>query len=94
MTVYSSSLQVIQIYKDPDGNPLKRGNRASGLSRGTPYSQSIEALQNRARIDQAEKEAEEAKSTLPMRTEEDGCANALGKIEAPETRANADQGEY
>ena len=61
MTVYSSSLQVIQIYKDPDGNPLKRGNRASGLSRGTPYSQSIEALQNRARIDQAEKEAEEVK---------------------------------
>lgn len=54
--------QVIQIYKDPDGNPLKRGTRASGLSRGTPYSASMDALQNRVRLDQAEKEAEEVLS--------------------------------
>jgi len=56
--------KVIQIYKDPDGNPLKRGDKGSVLSRGARYSQSIDALQNRSRIDQAEREAEEVKPPI------------------------------
>lgn len=40
---------------------MKRGDKDSVLSRGARYSQSIDALQNRSRIDQAEREAEEVK---------------------------------
>ena len=41
---------------------MKRGDKDSVLSRGARYSQSIDALQNRSRIDQAEREAEEVKA--------------------------------
>ncbi|KAL9973239.1 hypothetical protein ACROYT_G019663 [Oculina patagonica] len=85
--------KVIQIYKDPDGNPLKRGTRASGLSQGTPYCQSMDTLQNRVKLERAEKEVEEADSKLSMRADEDGYANADDKIEETGARANAEQGE-
>lgn len=50
-------LQVIQIYKDPDGNPLRRGGKqSSGFSRGTPFTRSLEAIQNHAMIEEENKE--------------------------------------
>ena len=55
--VLFSLLQVIQIYKDPDGNPLRRGGKqSSGFSRGTPFTRSLEAIQNHATIEEENKE--------------------------------------
>ena len=55
--VLFSHLQVIQIYKDPDGNPLRRGGKqSSAFSRGTPFTRSLEAIQNHAMIEEENKE--------------------------------------
>ncbi|KAJ7363242.1 hypothetical protein OS493_011524 [Desmophyllum pertusum] len=61
--------KVIQIYKDPDGNPLRHG-RASGLSvHDTPFTQSLDRLQNRIMIEaennhKAKKEIEELRKKI------------------------------